>query len=354
MSHEIHELDRVILGSNTPAWHGLGLVRPGQFNTAKEACQAAMPWRVILEDVFTQDGVKVPKHNFTVRDDLPRDDYRRVLGVVGDRYEPVQNWDVADIVDAFGGEAGMKVETVGTLRNGKIVWFLAEDPNELSVKGDRIKRYTLGTTTHDGTGKVVFTPTDTRVVCWNTWNAAINRADKTSFSLSHNKSGKSKLGDIRLAAHKMGEHFQRTGEFWQQIADKPVSIEGVAGFLQALWPIDKDKDSDDTIKGKRQRQLAVAKLFDGAQAGGSHVAVKNTAYGLLQAVGEYADHQMTVRRTGGATTQQARMESVLWGSAADLKQKAVDILLASIDEDLTVKSAAQAQAVDDLMAQWAA
>ena len=132
MSHEIMELDNVMLGSGLEAWHGLGTIVAGQPDSATALRVAGLDWGVDLEQVLLSDGnggtIKVPNGFAIVRDDLDLSDPRRVLGSVTGRYHPVTNREAFEIADALAGEGGARFETAGSLRNGKICWMLARMP----------------------------------------------------------------------------------------------------------------------------------------------------------------------------------------------------------------------------------
>jgi hypothetical protein len=83
-----------------PAWHRLGqkLDHPA---TAAQAIEAAgLDYQVVKRPLFTKisrQSVLVPDHFATVRSDTGT-----VLGVVGSRYEPVQNRDAVEVVGDSG------------------------------------------------------------------------------------------------------------------------------------------------------------------------------------------------------------------------------------------------------------
>lgn len=329
MAHEIMELDRPVFGSNVPAWHGLGRVRPGQFGSAAEAVADALAFRVDTEPAFTADGLEIPGCRVTVRDDLQRTDDRRILGTVGDVYQVIQNHEAAELLDAFAGETGCKIETVGSLRNGKAVWLLGLMPDRIKVKDDTLAQYVLVRSAHDGSASLEVFHTSVRVVCANTLAAAVNGSDCRT-RIRHTSKAQERLAEARRAALHADKHFAATADVLNHLADVTLEPKTAAQFLQKLVP-DKPDDSDQAKKNHQARRYEIAKLWDGAQRGASQAAVRGTAYGMLQAATEYADHYATVRRSGGATTAEARLESVLWGSAADLKQQALDGLLSMID-----------------------
>jgi hypothetical protein len=79
--------------------------------------------------------------------------------------------------------------------------------------------------------------------------------------------------------------------------------------------------------GEKVRESAgftkILSLFNGDGMGATNDGVFGTAWGLLNAVTEYADHHVRAR------TDQNRFVSSQWGAGADLKQKAASLLLAA-------------------------
>jgi len=338
MAHEIMELDRPVFGSNVPAWHGLGIVRPGQFDSAADAVREALNWRVETEDAFTAEMIRIPGCQVTVRDDLPRTDARRILGTVGEVYQTIQNHEAAELMDAFAGETGCKVETVGSLRNGKAVWLLGLMPERIRVKDDTLAKYVLVRSAHDGSASLEVFHTSVRVVCANTLAAAVNGSSCRT-RIRHTGKAQERLAEARRAALNAGKHFTATAELMQQLAEVRVTPPGVVDFLRTVIP-DAEDDSDLAKHRHQERRLQIAQLWDGGQRGANQAAVRGTAYGLLQAVTEYTDHYAHIRRSDGATAAEARLESVLWGSAANFKQKSLDTLVELVGAARDAKTAA--------------
>lgn len=62
----------------------------------------------------------------------------------------------------------------------------------------------------------------------------------------------------------------------------------------------------------------VQALYDGAGRGAELTAAKGTAWGLLNAVTEFVDHERRAR------SQEYRLDSAWFGQGASLKQRALD------------------------------
>src|SRR5947209_12573158 len=121
-------------------WHRLGqkLDSPA---TAEEAIIAAgLEYDVQLTPVATVDGLMVPKTRAVVRYDN-----QTVLGVVSDRYVPVQNTQAFGLLDTIVADGGLRYHTAGALGQGEKIFLLAKLPGQLRVKqsDDLVDKYLL-------------------------------------------------------------------------------------------------------------------------------------------------------------------------------------------------------------------
>lgn len=116
-----------------------------------------------------------------------RTDYNIPLGIVKERYTPVQNTEAFNFFNNAIGKNKALWQTAGFFGNGERIFVSAKLPKNIFVQGDVIENYLVFTTSHDGSSgvKILFTPI--RIVCENTLNAAIH--DSTNYiSFRHTKS----------------------------------------------------------------------------------------------------------------------------------------------------------------------
>lgn len=113
-----------------------------------------------------------------------RTDCNQPLGIVKDKYEPVQNIDAFNFFDDAIGKDKAIWQTAGFFGNGERIFVSAKLPKNIFVNGDPVDNYLVFTTSHDGSSgvKILFTPI--RIVCQNTLNAAIRRCT-SSVSFRH-------------------------------------------------------------------------------------------------------------------------------------------------------------------------
>jgi len=370
MAHLIESLDNVLLGSNKPAWHGLGTVVAGQPDSASALDIAKLGWTVSVEPVCLPDGqggfIEIADSFATVRDDLARTDSRRALGVVSNRYEPIQNSECFAIADDIAGLGGARFETAGSLRNGRNVFMLMKTPNSIAILDDTIQPYILISSSHDGSRALQIAYTPTRVVCWNTLGLALREALKAhkTFTIRHTASKDSRISAATSAIKRGNEYFEAHAESMRSLAAAKVDARFASAFAQALFPDPKEKTARNSMPEKRAE---IGRLFSFKQKGANQTAAKGTAYGLFNALAEYVDHSRGTRVVGNASAAEARFDSTMFGSGAALKQAGyglltrvlelepagkrdadIDALLESFDLALTDKNAA----ADSLLNSW--
>ena len=322
-----HYFESGFFGSAKPAWHGLGVVVAGCPNSADALELAGLGWAVTLEPVYVSDGnggrVEIEKWRATVRSDKPAGDPARALGCVGARYEPIQNVEAFAMADELVGEGGARYESAGSLKGGRRVWLLAKLPASTDVQGDQLAQYLLLTNAHDGTRAMECLLTPVRVVCWNTLSLALRRGAQHRVKLRHTRNVRDKIGEARRVLGLAGEYFQEHAQTMGELAQYRVDDAFRDAYLKALIP---DPNGDASPTRARKARVQVGSLFHGSQFGQAEPALRGNAYGLLNAVSAFVDHYRTVRTTKGSTRAENRMESILYGSGSQLRDKAFGLL----------------------------
>ena len=110
-----------------------------------------------------------------------------VLGLVTDRYKPLQNSEAFEFFDPIVDQETAFFETAGALGDGARVWVMAKMPQVMEiVRGDECQKYLLLSNTHTGQGSVVVKFTARRVVCQNTLMLALQDG-QPAFRVRHSK-----------------------------------------------------------------------------------------------------------------------------------------------------------------------
>ena len=168
-------------------WHGLGTAVDHAL-TASEAIEAAgLDWLVEKREIFfkSRDDSGEEKYEQAKGFATVRTDLNIPLGLVSDKYQPIQNHEAFNFIDTLVASREAKFHTAGALFDGEKVWILAKLPGHITVKGDdMVDKYLVLMNAHNGKSalRCFFSPI--RVVCMNTLRQALASAE-TTVSIGH-------------------------------------------------------------------------------------------------------------------------------------------------------------------------
>ena len=213
------------------------------------------------------------------------------LATVGTRYEIRQNAEVLSralaVVGASSGDAVM--DTVGVLRNGKR-FFATIDLGALVIdpKGidDKIGRYLVVSSGHDGVWPIRYANTDIRAVCNNTVVMGIKDAQRV-FTARHTRNVDTALDDAREVLRistAWGERFQVTAEK-MLLVKAPLGSRKIDEVLEKVFP-----DVSDTARQRKNREETVGfvkSLYNNSNNAGGY---GYNGWALYNAIVEYLDH----------------------------------------------------------------
>ena len=297
MAHELETVNgqTAFASLREPAWHGLGTVFDKEVNT-KEMLELAHldNWNVRLEDITIPSGFESDKgYSFVVRDNPFIDKQKDVLGVVGERYVPLQNEELF----AFGDnmlDGGGRWETAGSIKNGRQVFGSLAleretvlDPNGVS---DKINTYLLINTSHDGSVAIQASITPVRVVCANTLNLALgNRGRggsvKQSFKIRHTQTASGKIAVAREALGLTHQYMDEFDKMANEMIQTEVSKAQFDKIVESLYPTPKDE----TKKASMTKHNAKIDLINEIYVGDYNNTITGTAWGVANAMTERLD-----------------------------------------------------------------
>ena len=280
-----------------PAWHGLGTVFESEvtdYSTMLDLAGLdnwdirAMPISV-SDTVWNDDTEDYEDTLYSARFVNPFQaivatigDEDVVLGVTGERYEIVQNEEAFSFLQSL--HDGARWETAGAIKDGRVVFGsmafdrdFVLDPSGVS---DVVKSYLLVYTSHDGSTGLAGGVTPTRVVCQNTLNVAMGNTKQT-FKMRHTKSIEARMkaeAAMWRQANTFMDEFEAEAKtlFEQEVTNKSY-FDIVEGFFPR-----PEKDVKGAIKKWEKRQELFAQAWNGAPNEG----IKNTAWGVFNALTE--------------------------------------------------------------------
>jgi phage/plasmid-like protein (TIGR03299 family) len=284
-----------------PAWHGLGTVFEEEVSTAEMLKKAKLnSWNVRLEDVEIPTGMDSDKnYSFVVRDNPFTKGNKDVLGVVGERYVPLQNEELFDFADNILDNGG-RWETAGSIKGGRIVFGSLAleretvlDPNGVS---DKINTYLLVNTSHDGSIAIQASITPVRVVCANTLNLALgqrgrNGSVKQSFKIRHTQTASGKVQVAREALGLANAYIDEFSLMANKMIETEVSKAKFDEIVLALYPQPKEN-----AKGANKKWENKIDLINDIYVGDYNNTITGTAWGVANALTERLDWYRTGRK----------------------------------------------------------
>jgi phage/plasmid-like protein (TIGR03299 family) len=301
-----HELE---IGSNgevafaslrEPAWHGLGEVFTEEVTTAEMLTKAHLDnWNVRLEDVAVPEGFASDKsYSFVTRTNPFNTDQNDILGVVGERYVPLQNEDLFSFGDNLL-DGGGRWETAGSIKGGRQVFGSIAleretilDPNGVS---DKVKTYLLINTSHDGSIAIQASITPVRVVCANTLNLALSsfkgkKAAKQSFKIRHTSTAEGKIAVAREALGLANAYMDEFDLMAKAMIEKTITDNQFMDIINLAYPA-PEKDA----KGSFKKHDSKVDLIQSIYRGQFNDTIAGTAWGAFNALTERLDWHRTSR-----------------------------------------------------------
>lgn len=225
-------------GRGIAPWHKLGQLIDGCADAADALKLAGQDWEVLQQAVqyMTPAGQLLTDRDHFVN---CRSDTHFALGVVGKQYEPFQNRDAFEFMDAVIGEAGAHYDTAGCLDGGKRVWMSAILPERIAPPNapkDQSVTYLIVMNTHDGSSSLRMYLTSVRVVCSNTWAMALGQLKRgEGIRIRHTGSLRDRVDQARKAlglVHEAIRHAQ--AEIAAMAAHKVNDAEAKALFASLI------------------------------------------------------------------------------------------------------------------------
>ncbi len=309
MAHEL-ESEKSFASFREPAWHGLGTVFNEEVSTSEMLSLANLQnWNVRLEDVVIPENLSSDKsYKYVVRNNPFTTGQVDVLGVVGERYVPLQNEDLFTFGDAIL-DGGGRWETAGSLKGGRVVFgsLALERETVLDPNGvaDVVKTYLLVNTSHDGSVAIQASVTPVRVVCANTLAVALGRGKrgiKQSFKIRHTQSADGKVQQAREALGVANAYMDEFSKMAQLMIQKEITAQQFNDIVLAAYP-----KPDETKKGALSKWTNKIDTINDIYTGEFNGMIAGSAWGAWNALTERIDWYRGGKR--GLT------ESILMGSS---------------------------------------
>lgn len=315
MAHEI--VNEQIAWANQVPWHGLG-TRMDDTASGEEFLKAAgLDWEIHARPLFAEvegERIAIPNKSAFIRSSD-----NKVMTVASNEWRPLQNRDAIDFMQRYVSAGGARMEVVGALRDGAVVWGLARLGHSFETRpGDRSEGYLLINVPHTLGKAISVSTTAVRVVCANTM-AMAERSKELHYKQNHLSDFDFEAARATVeAAHESlaaGERRSKTLDALRLSMEDAVK--------KVLVPVFEPKVAEDDIM---MRDImapdvlpkSITAILESVQNGPG--AIPDTGWGVLAGVTHYLDHVK-------GSNQGVRWANALQGSGAALKLATEERLL---------------------------
>jgi phage/plasmid-like protein (TIGR03299 family) len=311
-----HLVENMAYVGQTP-WHGLGNQLTANRPIEEWVIQAGLNWKIeetpvryLIGDRGHLGEIKAFPDNKV----LYRSDSNEALSVVGNRYNVVQPREILEFYRDLTELSGFELETAGSLKGGRKIWALARTGQSTALKGkDVSKAYMLLATACDGTMATTAQFTSIRVVCNNTLAVALNHQSTGAVKVPHRS-----VFDADSVKQQLGITVSSWDQFMYRmkvLSDRKVKQHEAKNYLLRVFSDPGKAVTGNTNERAMNKALS---LFQGEGKGSRLASAEGTAYGLLNAVTQFVDHDRRAR------SPDSRLDSAWFGQGATIKRKALD------------------------------
>ena len=237
---------------------------------------------------------------------LQRSDTNQHLGMVKDKYRPIQMNEMIDIISEASDKVG-DIDHIGytTSKGGRKVVIQSKYRDTIDVAGDKVEPYIYTVIDNTGMGSNKMIPSSLRIACDNAFHL-ISQNEEASDRARHSASFDTHVNgmiDNIVNAISTTKNFTKIVE---QLKNEKFNRDQMVQFTQKLIPIEKEESS--RRQNKRER---LVELYEGGRGN-----VGESRWDAFNAITEYETH----------TGKQSAEKLIRQFSANTLSRQALNLL----------------------------
>lgn len=304
-----------------PQWRKIG--KPvGAAMTAQEAIKlGGLDFKVRVSEQSVSTVVNgqtlTVENKFMTYAEFPKE--LRALGVVGNRYTPIQNSDAFDMLNNIVDESGANFDSAGILNNGARCYITMKMPGTIEVGGgaDAIDTYLNCFNSHDGSSSFRIQVAFLRQICTNGLTGMVAGS---SVNLRHTESSTLRVQEARDALQIVFKQQEAFELEVQKLLNTEMTDKEYKKFVEVLVPMPESESTERKLNSVERVRGELMGLW----RADTQAIVKNTRWAAYNAVAEYVDWFKPVR--GASENKDAlRAERRLTGESS-LKSRAHELL----------------------------
>lgn len=256
-------------------------------------------WEAAPVGLMTENGISVNDHRAIIRTDT-----NACIGVVGNRYFPLQNSFAFSFFDSVCQQYDAKYDKAYCIDGGKRVILEATVNGPIEIrKNDTILRKIKLINSFDGSMPFVAQFTEWRQICKN---GLMGFAKTNKVKVSHTKNGEIKAAEALRIMNESAIFFENFEHTCRELAQKVLDKNMVDAFLKGV-----DLDGEST-KTQNLRDKVIELYENGTGTG------QGTAWDLYNGYIEWIDHHRS-------SNPESRLANAVL-AANGLKEQAFDVI----------------------------
>lgn len=270
---------------------------------------------------------------------LTREDTGHRLGIVGGGFQihDYYEWGITGIGNILDDE--VRIGSLGLLKYGSVAWVQVEMGDTVKTAiGDAFRPSILFYTSLDGWFASSYQEAVTRVVCDNTFNAALGERGRKRHTVKHTKNSKLVVADARAALGILQQTADAFSATQQRLVEVDVTNREWQSFIDSHFPIPEQRSLGFTKAGKPRQDtahnngIARHELLTELWTQDARVSPwRGTAWGAVMAADTYEQHHQIVR---GASRAERNILSVIDGTRESGHTSILTTLGRVLDRDL--------------------
>ncbi len=297
--------------------------------TAMDArLMAGLDYTVSLQPVYgtvlDEDGAGMRKIDKAYGVTRSNDSY--VLGVVGERYHPLQTEDQALFVDAMIDTTETNGVVMGATHGGRRTYAALELDRRImpDLPDEAISTWFIVVNSYDGSTAFSASVVPLRMVCVNgiVWTVAdVAR----TWKIRHTKSAKQRFEIAARQLDLVNTYLDRFEAEVEELLAIPVAKDAGVDLLEGLFPLkDREGATGRQIKAIETRRSDVLGVWLGSE---NLESIRFTGYGFLNAVAEWDQWERSGVRLGDGDRADWNMDRIAGGRESDLIDQAHELVL---------------------------
>ena len=282
-------------------WHREGTVLadyPGSWDEARRL--AGLDWDPVTTEVYAVTSINGDGTPYLEPiagwKSIARSDTGAVLSINRDSYTVIDHGEMGEIVEAVLAQPNVKWETAGVLDGGRSVWCLALLDEPITLPGDdspRCRTWPSPTgTTAPPRARCAPPPSGSSAPTPSAPPNSKASAPAPPSPSSTKPTGATASSEARKAVTGAQAEMRRYADLARELLAIPVTPAQRELFITQFIPKPPDGLITDRVaRNVDESRNALRLLFDTPTT----YPVADTAYGLVQAAGEYLDHVRTAR-----------------------------------------------------------